>query len=239
MEGVGIEEHLGASVPGNLAFTDSRGHPFRLGDRFGKGKPIILVLAYYNCQMLCGLVLSGVARAVKSTGLELGRDYELLTVSFDSRETPALAAERQGHYLQDIGYPGQQASWPFLVGEEPQIHALAESVGFHYKFDKRSNQFAHLAAIYILTPEGKISRYLYGVTYPPRDLKLALLEAGGGRIGSTFEKVLLTCYHYDPANRRYAFFLSWYLKVGGLLVLLGLIALIARLIQWERRAATK
>ncbi|HZZ85938.1 MAG TPA: SCO family protein [Anaeromyxobacteraceae bacterium] len=234
LRGVEIEEKLGAAVPADARFVDADGRPVRLGDRLGQGRPVVLVLAYYNCPMLCGLVLGGVARSMRQSGLELGKDFDALTVSFDPREGPALALDRQAGYLQAAGKADAKRSWGFLTGREPDIRALTDAVGFHYKYDPATQQFAHAAAITVLTPEGRISRYMYGIDFPPKDLRLALVEAGGGRVGTSFDKVLLTCYRYDAAGRRYKPYVFGFIRAGGLLVFAALAATLA--VFWRREA---
>lgn len=237
LRGVDIDEKLGGRVPADARFVDADGRPVRLGDWLGQGKPVVLVLAYYNCPMLCGLVLGGTARAMRQSGLELGKDFLALTVSFDPRETPALALDRQSGYLQAVGKPEAKRAWGFLTGQEPDIQALTRSVGFHYKYDAKTKQFAHAAAIMVLTPEGRISRYMYGIDFPPKDLRLALVEAGGGRVGTTFDRVLLTCYRYDAAGRQYKPYVFGFIRAGGLLVFLALAGALA--VFWRREVKEK
>jgi protein SCO1/2 len=196
-----------------------------------------MALVYYECPMLCGLVLGGLARAMKQTGLELGRDFDALSVSFDPREKPAQATVRQKAYLQALDRPEARGDWAFLVGAEPDIRAVTDSVGFHYAYDPQTKQYAHAAAIFVLTPEGKVSRYLYGVEFPGRDLRLALVEASQGRVGTSFDRFLLTCYRYDPASRKYQPFALGMLRLGGAAALVGLAGLIAGLVWRERRKA--
>lgn len=240
LEGVGITERTGERVPQDISFTDSLGNTVQLSHLLSRRKPVMLTLVYYDCPMLCGLLLSGLTRSLRDSGLDLGRDYEAVTVSFNPRETPALAAQRQGHYLQALGRPSRQSDWAFLVGREQSIHALADSLGFHYRYDVGARQYAHVAAAFVLTPDGRISRTFYGVEFVPRDIKLALVEAGEGKTGTTLQRILLTCYRWNPVSRRYALFLSTYFKAGGLLVFLGLAGLMVMLFRKERaRAATR
>ena len=237
LRGVDIDEKLGAAVPVDARFVDADGRPVRLGDWLGRGKPVVLVLAYYNCPMLCGLVLGGAARSMRQSGLELGKDFLAVTVSFDPRETPSLALDRQAGYLQAVGKPDAKRSWAFLTGQEPDIQALTRSVGFHYRYDPKTKQFAHAAAILVLTPEGRVSRYLYGIEFPPKDLRLALVEAGGGRVGTTFDRVLLTCYRYDAAGRQYKPYVFGFIRAGGLLVFFALAGALAMF--WRREVKEK
>jgi len=237
LQGVEVVEQLGAQVPLPAAFVDQDGTPVRLERWFGKGRPVVMALVYYECPMLCGLVLGGLARAMKQTGLELGRDYSALSVSFDPREKPAQATVRQKAYLQALDRPEARGDWAFLVGAEPDIRAVADSVGFHYAYDPETKQYAHAAAIFVLTPEGKVSRYLYGIEFAGRDLRLALVEASQGRVGTSFDRFLLTCYRYDPAARRYVPYALGFVRAGAVVVLLGLAGGLAFL--WRREAKGK
>lgn len=234
---VGIEEHLGRRVPAGLPFRDENGQPVRLGDRLGHGRPIVLVLAYYRCPMLCDLVLGGLARALAQIGWTPGDKVDLLTVSIDPQDTPAAARLKQGHVLQALGHPEARAGWPFLVGSGESSRDLADAVGFQYVYDPTSHQYAHAAGAVVLTPDGRIARYVYGVDFRPFDLRLALTEAGQGKVGGVVDRVLLTCFRYDPSARRYGIYMVGVLKGGGLLVLLttgmGLVVL------WRRDAALR
>jgi protein SCO1 len=211
LQQVDIDEHLGARLPAQLTFTDSDGRAVRLGDYFGK--PVVLTLAYYRCPMLCDLVLRGVADAVKDL------DFHALTVSIDPKDRPAAASLKQHNLLQAIGRT--RADWPFLVGEKEQIARLASACGFGYSYDDRTDQYAHPAAAIILTPDGRISRYLYGINFRPFDVRLALAEAARGRTGGIVDRVLLTCFRYDPATRRYAWAVRGALRMTALLTLLA------------------
>ncbi len=229
---IDIVEHLGETIPKDLVFKDTDGKPVKLGDLLVEGQPVVLTLVYYKCPMLCNLVLGGLNKAAKGTQLSLGEDFRAITVSIDPRETPELAAERQRGHLQALGQGEKRAEWAFLTGEQPQIKALADAVGFKYKFDPVSNQFAHGAAVMILSPEGKISRYLYGIEYNPRDLKFALLEAAGGRVGTSFDRIVMKCFKYDPATRRYDLYISGFIKGGALMVFFALATTLA--VFWRR-----
>jgi protein SCO1/2 len=238
LESIEIAERIGESIPENLPFSDSTGRELRLKDFFHRDKPVILILAYYQCPMLCNLVISGTVNALKGTGLKLGRDYLALTVSIDPSETPPLAAERKAGHLQSLGAPVADPSWAFVTGADDQIHALAKSVGFGYAYDEETKQYAHAAVIFVLTPEGKISRYLYGIEYSPRDLKLALVEAADGKVGTSLDRILLSCFKYDPALRRYGIYVGGILKGGALVVFAMLSALLAVLWRRELRRGT-
>ncbi len=239
LENVGVDEVLGSAVPPGLAFRDAQGKAVTLGRYLGRGRPVVMTLVYHNCPMLCGLVLTGIARGMRENGLELGKDFDALTVSFDPRDDPATAAERQHGYLQAVGKPGAADAWAFLVGDEPPIRRLTDAVGFHYAYDAQSKQFAHPAVAVVLTPEGKVSRYLYGIEFAARDVRLALVEAGQGRVGTSFDRVLLTCYRYDPASRKYEPYALGFVRLGSIAVLLGLGGLIAVLVRREMKAKGK
>jgi protein SCO1 len=237
LQGVEVVEQLGAQVPLSAGFVDQDGRPVHLARYFGKDRPVVMALVYYECPMLCGLVLGGLARGMKETGLELGKDFGVLAVSFDPREKPAQATVRQKAYLQALDRPEARDDWAFLVGSEPDIRAVTGSVGFRYAYDPETKQYAHAAAIFVLTPEGKVSRYLYGVEFPGRDLRLALVEASQGRVGTSFDRFLLTCYRYDPAARRYVPIALGFVRAGAVAVLLGLAGGLAFL--WRREAKGK
>lgn len=238
LESIEITEKIGETIPGDLPFTDSTGRELRLKNFFHRGKPVILILAYYRCPMLCNLVISGTVNALKGSGLRLGRDFLALTVSIDPTETPRLAAEQKAGHLQSMGEPIADPSWAFMTGADEQIHALAKSVGFGYAYDEETKQYAHAAVLFILTPEGKLSRYLYGIEYSPRDLKLALVEAADGKVGTSLDRLLLSCFKYDPALRRYGIYVAGILKGGSLVVFAMLSTLLAVLWRRELRRGT-
>ena len=232
LKGVGVEEKLGASVPPGAVFLDQDGKPVHLGDLLGKGKPVVMALVYYECPMLCGLVLGGMARGLKETGLTMGRDFLAVSVSFDPREKPAQALVRQKGLLQALDRPEAKAAWPFLVGLEKDIHAVTAAVGFNYKYDGPTKQYAHPAVLTVLTPDGRVSRYLYGIEFPARELRLALVEAADGKVGTSFDRFLLTCFRYDPVARRYVPYALGMVRAGALLVLFGLAGAI--FFYWRR-----
>ena len=222
LQNVGIEQHLDAQVPADLAFTDDSGRAVTLGDYFGK-KPLILNLVYYNCTMLCGEALSGLTGAMKMVKFNVSDEFDVVTVSFDPRETSAVAAAKKQDYLKRYGRANAASGWHFLTGPAESINALTKAVGFQYEYDAKSSQYAHATAIMVLTPQGRISRYFYGVDYPPKDLRMGLVEASQGKIGNAVDQVLLYCYHYDPATGKYGAIVNNILKLGaGLtIVLLG------------------
>ncbi len=237
LEEVRVDEQLGAQVPLDATFTDADGQPVQLRSAFAQGKPVVLALVYYDCPMLCGLIQSGMARAMRENGLQAGRDFTALSISFAPEEKPALARERQRGYLQSLGQPESSTAWRFWVDRGGAARRLADTVGFHYAKDPATGEWAHMASIFVLTPDGKVSRYLYGIDFPSKDFRLSLVEAAGGRVGTSFDKLLLTCYRYDPASRKYQPFAFGLLRVGGGLAAVALAGLIAGLVWRERRKA--
>lgn len=224
---VTIDEHLGSKVPLNLVFTDQNGRRVTLGDYFKAGKPVILNLAYYECPMLCSIVLNGVGSAVKQLDWLPGDKFEMVVVSFNPRETYSLAAAKRENYLKELNRPG--ADWTFLVGDSSQSQALANALGFKYFYDEKTHEYAHTAAAFILTPDGTISRYLYGIEFNPKDVRLALLEASKGEIGTTLDKLILYCYHYDPNAKGYVVMATNVMRIGGVMSV-GLLALFLALL---------
>lgn len=222
LEKVDITEHSGAKIPPELIFTDDGGQQVTIGDYLGQDRPIILILGYYTCPMLCNLVFNGVRDAVNEMPLTLGEDFMIVTVSIDSTETPVVAAAKKKNYLKSLEKEVPESSWMFLTGVADQSRRLADAIGFQYYYDTKSEQFAHAAVITILTPDGTISRYLYGIQFNSRDLRLTLVEASEGKIGNTIDKILLFCYHYDPQARGYTLFAERLMRLGGLITLVFL-----------------
>ncbi len=218
---VAIEQKLGSQVPLSLSFRDETGKPVHLGEYFGK-KPVVLNLVYYQCPMLCGEVLSGLTGALTLVSFDIGKDFDVITVSFDPRETPEMASAKKQTFLQRYRRPGAAAGWHFLTGDQANIEALTRSVGFDYQFDAKTQQYAHATAIMILTPEGKVSRYFYGVEFPPKDLRLGLVEASQNKIGGVVDQVLLYCYHYDPATGKYGPIIANVLRLAAALTMVVL-----------------
>jgi protein SCO1/2 len=239
LEDVRIEEKLGNPVPLDAEFVDGAGKPFRLGSAFDGTRPVVLALVYYDCPMLCGLILSGAAKAMRENGLALGEHYQAVTISFDPDEKPAQGAERRRGYLQSIGAAEDGERWPFLVGTAAASRAVSDAVGFHYALDPATGEWAHMAAIFVLTPDGRVSRYLYGIEFPPKDFRLAVVEAAGGKVGTSFDRFLLTCYRYDPASRKYEPYAWGFVRAGGVVVLVALTGLIGGLLWRERRAKAR
>jgi protein SCO1/2 len=214
LENVGIEQHLDAQVPRDLTFRDEAGKTVKLGDYFGH-KPLILNLVYYNCTMLCGEALAGLASAMRLVKFDVGNEFDVVTVSFDPRETPEMAAAKKKDYVGRYGRPNAASGWHFLTGQPDSINALTKAVGFQYQYDAKTNQFAHATAIMVLTPQGRISRYFYGVDFPPKDLRMGLVEASQGKIGNAVDAVLLYCYHYDPEIGKYGAMVANILRLAA------------------------
>jgi protein SCO1 len=231
LENVGIEQHLDAQVPPDLTFRDDTGKTVKLGDYFGR-KPLILNLVYYNCTMLCGEALAGLASAMRLVKFDVGNEFDVVTVSFDPRETPEMAAAKKIDYVKRYGRANAAAGWHFLTGPPDSINALTKVVGFQYQYDAKSNQYAHATAIMVLTPQGRISRYFYGVDFPPKDLRMGLVEASQGKIGNAVDAVLLYCYHYDPETGKYGAMVANILRLAAaatILLLGGLLFILWRL----------
>lgn len=235
---IDIVEHPGDTIPMDLVFTDDSGKQARLADYFHQGKPVIVTLAYYNCPMLCTVVLNGLSDAIRGQELYPGRDFTVLTVSINPNETSELADGKRSRYMQALGDKGQNNGWRFFVGDSTQSRALAEAIGFKYYYDETTKEYAHPAGAFVLTENGVISRYLYGLEFKPRDLKLALLEASEGKIGSTIDRLILYCYHYDPSAKGYVVMAGNVMKLGGLLTLVILTVFISVLRMRERRYRT-
>ncbi len=234
-EDVRVEEHLGRTLPLEAPFVGSDGRPVRLGELFTGKDPVILILAYERCPLLCGLVHSSAVKAVQGLDWKIGEQFRAVTVSFDPTERPGAAHRKQATLLSQIGRTDQPSVWPFLTGKEAEIEAVTESVGFFTYKDPGTGEYAHPAVLVIVTPQGRISHYLYGVDFTPRDLKFALLEASEGRSGTTLERVLLTCYRYDAATHRYQLAIANLMRVVGLVVLLAVGIFLGKLWRRDRR----
>jgi protein SCO1 len=231
---VDIEQRLGAQVPLDLRFRDEAGREVRLGDYFRGGKPVLLTLVYYECPMLCNQVLNGTVGALQALTFTAGKEFEVVTVSFDPREGPELAARKKETYLRRYKREGAEAGWHFLTGDQAAIDALSESVGFRYVWDEQSQQFAHASAVMVATPGGKLSHYFYGIEYSPKDLRLAVVEASEGKVGSAVDALILYCYHYDPAAGRFAPVMG-VLRAAGVLTVAGVLGLLLYLRRRTRQ----
>lgn len=230
---VGFDQRLNAQVPLDLQFTEEAGKTVRLGDYLGE-KPVILVMAYYKCPMLCTLVLNGLAQSMRAIPFTLGREFDVVTVSFDPRETPELAAQKKKNYVKSYGRPGGEGGWHFLTGKQEAIEKLTSAIGFRYVYDAKTDQYLHTSGILILTPTGKISRYFYGVSYPARDLRLGLIEASSEKIGSPADQLLLYCFHYDPETGKYTASILNFARALGAVVLVLVIVLVWYLLRMEK-----
>ncbi|HEX3727159.1 MAG TPA: SCO family protein [Pirellulales bacterium] len=237
LQKVSFDQRLDVQVPLDVPLVDESGRQVRLGDYFGS-KPVILTLVYYRCPMLCTLVLNGLAQSMLDLPFDAGRDFEVVTVSFDARETPELAAAKKQTYLDRYGRPGAAKGWHFLVGPQASIDRLTAAVGFRAVYDPQRDEFAHASGIVVLTPAGRIARYFYDVKYSARDLRLGLVEAGEGQISSPIDRILLFCFHYDPSEGKYGTTIMSLVRLGGVITLLSVAALVAGLwIREYRRGA--
>jgi protein SCO1/2 len=216
LKGVGITDKSGAKVPvDELSFKDENGADVKLSKYFTSGKPVLLALAYYECPNLCTFVLNGLADSIKPLEWQAGKQFEIVTVSINPRETPALAKLKKANYIAHLGKPEAAAGWHFLTGKEAAISKLAESVGYGYKWVPEDKQYAHGAGLFVLTPDGRISHTFYGIEYKQQDLRLSLLEASNGKIGTIADRILLFCYHYDPKTGKYSVYVTQLMQAGG------------------------
>lgn len=237
LQKVGIEQKLNEQVPLDAVFTDENGKSVKLGDYFGKGRPVILALVYFECPMLCNEVLNGLTGSLKSLSLNAGQDFDVVAISFDARENdkPELAKNKKEGYLKRYGRPETAHGWHFLTGTQSEIDKVTQAVGFNYVYDEATEQFAHAGGIMIMTPDGKLSRYLYGIDYAPKDIKFALMESAENKIGSLTEQLMLYCYHYDPSTGKYGLAIMNVIRLGGIITLIGLGAMF--FIFWQRGKA--
>jgi len=219
LQNINVDEHLGDRIPLDLSFINDQGESKKLAEYFSTGKPVILVMAYYNCPMLCTLVLNGLSKGIQNTDLNPGQDYQILTVSIDPDETVQLARAKKRAQIGEINKTNLDSAWHFFIGEDSSIKKLADAIGFKYYFVEEREEFAHPAVIVILTPDGTISRYLYGIEFPEINMRLGLMEASAGKIGSTIDKLILYCFHYDPNANGYVMFASNVMKLGGVFTL--------------------
>jgi protein SCO1/2 len=233
LSGVRVDEHVGDRVPPDLVFSSSDGHHVTLGSQFDGARPVLLMMTYVRCKMLCSLVLRGTLEAVRAMSIQPGRDYRVVLVSIDPTEDAAAAAAR----IRDIGDRlGDATGWTYLTGTDSQIHALADALGFRYTFDARTDQYAHPAVVFVMTPDGRIARYLHGVQFEPRLVQRALQDAARGAVSTDAPaESILSCFLFDPAARAHRELVERYLRVGGLAVMLGLASLIGSLVVIDVR----
>ena len=221
---VGIEQRLGETLPLETVFKDENGREVKLGEYFSKGRPVVLALVYYECPMLCNQVLNGLTGSMKGVSLDAGKDFDVVAISFDARENDKseLAKNKKASYVERYGRPGTESGFNFLTGTQESIDAVTKTAGFSYEWDEKSNQFAHASAVIIANPNGKLSRYLYGIDYSPKDLKFGIIDSADNKIGSAADQLLLYCYHYDPSTGKYGFAVLRAMRIGGVATILGM-----------------
>ena len=221
---VGIEQKLNSQLPLDAEFKNEEGETVKLGKYFNNKKPVILALVYYECPMLCNEVLNGLTGSLKGISFDAGKDFDVIAISFDARENekPELAKNKKASYIARYGREGSENGWHFLTGTQSEIDKVTKAVGYNYHYDEQSNQFAHAGGIMIATPEGKLSRYFYGIDYSPKDLKFGLMESAENKIGNPVEQLYLYCYHYDPASGKYGLIVLNVLRLAGIATLLGI-----------------
>jgi protein SCO1/2 len=232
---INVVEHLGDTIPMDLAFTNSKGESIMLSDLFQPGKPVLLTLAYYECPMLCTFVLNGLSKGLSDLNFIPGTDFQMITISIDPKETWNLAATKQKNQQAAVGKPFPEDGWQFLVGTQENIKRLADAVGFVYYYDQARDEYAHPAVSFVLSDKGMITRYLYGIEFKENDLHLALLEASEGKIGDTLDKIVLYCYHYDPDAGGYVLFAGNVMRLGGVITMLFLGGALGLFWHRERR----
>ena len=233
---IGFDQNLNQRVPLDTVLADETGRAVHLGDYFG-ARPVVLVFAYYECPMLCTQVINGLSSALSVLSLEPGKDFEIVTVSFDPRDTPATAAAKKAVYVQRYKRPGAAQAWHFLTGNQESIARLTKAAGFRYAWDEQTKQFAHPTGAIVLTPDGRLARYLFGIDYGPRDLRLALVEASAGKVGSRVDSLLLYCYHYDPLTGRYGLVIMRTIRIAGAATVLSLGTFIIVMLRRDRRSS--
>lgn len=231
---VGIDQKLDAQVPLDIPFRDETGKTVKFGDYFGS-KPVMLVFAYYECPMLCTEVLNGAVKALRPISFDVGKEFDVVIVSINPKETPKLAAEKKATYVKQYKRPGTEGGWHFLTGDQPSIEALTKAAGFRYVYDPNTEQFAHAGGIMVLTPKGRLARYFYGVEYASNDLRLGLVEASNNKIGSAVDQILLLCYHYDPVTGKYGGLIIDTMQVAGIITLLALGSFVFIMLRRDRR----
>ena len=234
---IGLDQKIGQTIPLDLPFVDDAGQAVTLGKYFGGKRPVVLALVYYECPMLCTQVLNGLVTSVGVLNFQVGREFDVVAVSFNPKEGPGLAAQKKAAYVERYGRPDSADGWHFLTGTQASIDALTKAVGFRYAYDEKLDQYAHPAAITVLTSEGRVSRYLFGIEFAPRDLRLALVEAADHKIGTTLDQALLFCYHYDPETGKYGFVVMNIVRLAAILTVVALGAFILLNLRRDRRQA--
>jgi protein SCO1 len=235
---IGFDQNIDQHVPLDTTFRNEAGATVRLGDYFGR-KPVVMVFAYYDCPMLCSLVINGLSSALGTMSLNPGQDFEIVTVSFNPHDTPATATAKKAVYLERYKRPGAAEGWHFLTGDQPQIDRLTKAAGFRYAWDEATKQYAHPSGVIVLTPDGRLSKYLFGVEYGPRDLRLAIVEASDGKVGTPVDALLLYCYHYDPMTGKYGLAIMRAVRLAGAATVLAIGAFIVVMVRRERAPGTR
>lgn len=237
LQEVGIKQNLGEQLPLDTEFKDENGNPVKLGAYFNTGRPVILALVYYECPMLCNEVLNGLTGSLKGISLDAGKDFDVLAISFDARENdkPDLAKNKKASYLTRYGREGSGNGWHFLTGTQSSIAAVTKAAGFNFVYDEKSDQFAHAGGVMIVTPDGKMARYFYGIDYEPRQLKLGLLDSAQDKISSPTDQLLLYCYHYDPATGKYGFAILRVMRIVAVAVIIGIFGMIFVFLRKDKR----
>jgi len=236
---IGLDQRLNEALPLDLPFRDEQGRAVTLAQYFGE-RPVILTLVYYECPMLCTQVLNGLVSALGVLPFSIGEEYDVVTISFDPDETPELASAKKAAYLERYDRAGAERGWHFLTGSPRSIRAVTEAVGFRYAYNEGVDQFAHVSGFMVLTPEGRLSRYFYGIEYGPRDIRLALIEAGDGRIGSAVDQLFLYCFHYDPRSGKYSLAVMRVVRAAGVLtvgLVVGAIVVMRRRERGKQRSS--
>jgi protein SCO1 len=233
---IGFDQNIDQRLPIDTMFRNEAGAAVRLGDYFGK-RPVVLVFAYYDCPMLCTMVINGLSSALGVLSLNPGQDFEIVTVSFNPRDTPASATAKKAVYLERYRRPGAAEGWHFLTGDQPQIDRLTKAAGFRYVWDEQTKQYAHPSGVIVVTPDGRLSKYLFGIEYGPRDLRLGIVEASEGKVGTPVDALLLYCYHYDPMTGRYGLAIMRAVRMAGAATVLALAAFIVVMVRRERHGA--
>jgi protein SCO1 len=231
---VAFDQRLNEQLPLDLEFRDESGRAVRLVEFFGT-RPVVLAFVYFECPMLCTQVLNGLSSSLTVLLETVGDEFDVVAVSFDPRETPVMAAAKKKAYVDRYRRPGSETGWHFLTGTQPSIAALTEAAGFRYVWDESTRQFAHPSGIVVATPDGRLSRYFFGIEYPPRDVKFALMESSSGRIGSAVDRLLLYCYHYDPAKGAYGFVAMRAVRIGGAITVMTLVGFVVVALRREQR----
>lgn len=234
LQKIGIEQKLGEQLPLDTEFKDESEKTVKLGEFFNKGRPVILAFVYYECPMLCNEVLNGLTGSLKGISFDAGKDFDVVAISFDARENekPDLARNKKESYMTRYGRPGTEKGWHFLTGTQASIDAATKAAGFSYKWDEKSNQFAHAGGVMVATPDGKLARYFYGIDYSPKDLKFGVMESADNKVGSAAEQLMLYCYHYDPSTGKYGLAILSVMRIAAVFTLLGMGAI--GLVFWRR-----